>query len=678
MLRFLRDEGGQTLVLIALFVAFAFIGLTALAIDGGFVYLNRRDLQNKADAACLAAAQELALGGTVDEARTAAITNLTANNIPSTFYEPALGSGVNLVKGIEIVDSDVRVALQRLVPGFFVNLIGRQGWLVPARAHCDSVAAGGLLPIAVKRYGEDDLNQTGWVGWEGNDGSSVDCTSPGEGYSCDTRYNLVPQGPGSTPGNVVDYSSRYYADPSGPSGPDADVLWQWPGFATAGYPGDPITGTHLYSPPNPHPALDDPSGGGRSLVMLGEGARPNVAGGMDFRDFVALDVRCLTCPVRQYIPPIEPGTAANTLKDVAMSYIQQKGYTGPIPRPGEQVAILSGTDASQAARSMEEWYDVGEIIPVLVYNGQVQRRPNFDITVACVSNCSVNTSLGQNILYPSYAEYNMTLCPVNGFISPGITLSAYIGDPNWQNPLLRWGVASWSLTEEQWQRTAGIIDTSCISHPLYVWQDSVIPIDGTQVIFIDAYDAWPGTQIRRPGRTPVEVNPTNDFRFTILNPYRVIERPEAGNDNIDWELQFVQVGTGGGTISVETPYWSDSFGTPGGVAPSGVTLSIRTQGGRRYLRTTLNSSATLGAFYVTVVTVNEEGDRHMAVIEMTIKEAATGTTASGMDAYVQVLGYGLLQIERFDANSVSGHFIEPIFTDPSRIMRGFRPRLLPW
>lgn len=54
-----RHEDGQVMVIFAL-VLTALIGMVGLAIDGGFMYADRRSMQNAADAAALAAARYLA------------------------------------------------------------------------------------------------------------------------------------------------------------------------------------------------------------------------------------------------------------------------------------------------------------------------------------------------------------------------------------------------------------------------------------------------------------------------------------------------------------------------------------------------------------------------------------------------------------------------------------------
>ena len=53
------SESGQILILLAVGIV-ALLGFTALAIDGGAVFFDRRSAQNAADAAALAGAYELA------------------------------------------------------------------------------------------------------------------------------------------------------------------------------------------------------------------------------------------------------------------------------------------------------------------------------------------------------------------------------------------------------------------------------------------------------------------------------------------------------------------------------------------------------------------------------------------------------------------------------------------
>jgi Flp pilus assembly protein TadG len=78
----MKSERGQALILIALGIA-ALLALTALALDGGMAYADRRAAQNAVDNASLAAAYTLASGGTVAEAQQAALNAAEINGYPA-------------------------------------------------------------------------------------------------------------------------------------------------------------------------------------------------------------------------------------------------------------------------------------------------------------------------------------------------------------------------------------------------------------------------------------------------------------------------------------------------------------------------------------------------------------------------------------------------------------------
>ena len=59
---FIKDERGGVFILVALLIVFVLLGSAALAVDGGALYVARREVVNAADAAALAGAQELAIG----------------------------------------------------------------------------------------------------------------------------------------------------------------------------------------------------------------------------------------------------------------------------------------------------------------------------------------------------------------------------------------------------------------------------------------------------------------------------------------------------------------------------------------------------------------------------------------------------------------------------------------
>src|SRR4051812_241477 len=153
---------GQSLVTVALFAFLLFVTI-GLAIDGGLIYAQRRFMQNTADAACLTAANQISLGKTNANAITAAQNLITQNldnnaagtltySAKSDLYSPTSGTGVNLVKGIEISGPDVRVALRNPANTTFMRVAGINTYNVAARAHCNAKAGGGGVPFAISRW----------------------------------------------------------------------------------------------------------------------------------------------------------------------------------------------------------------------------------------------------------------------------------------------------------------------------------------------------------------------------------------------------------------------------------------------------------------------------------------------------------------------------------------------
>jgi Flp pilus assembly protein TadG len=134
----LRVETGQVLVLVTLMLPM-FLGMAALVIDVGHLFVEKRTLQQAADAAALAAAQELT-GGSCDAICTSAVTSVaadysTANGARTTIGAlPACGADVT-ANCFRIVDDDkVEVKLEERVNTFFGGILGASNFVVRARA----------------------------------------------------------------------------------------------------------------------------------------------------------------------------------------------------------------------------------------------------------------------------------------------------------------------------------------------------------------------------------------------------------------------------------------------------------------------------------------------------------------------------------------------------------------
>lgn len=121
---------GQTFVLFA-FASFVLVGFMALAVDGGFILAERRQVQSAADAGALAAAGSLSMN------RTAQITPA------GEFYGGALNGGDGATASVNWPPSSgpyagngdyVEVIVTKPVQRFFLGAIYNGPWQVTARA----------------------------------------------------------------------------------------------------------------------------------------------------------------------------------------------------------------------------------------------------------------------------------------------------------------------------------------------------------------------------------------------------------------------------------------------------------------------------------------------------------------------------------------------------------------
>ncbi len=217
-----RRERGQILILAALLITI-FLGLVGLAIDAGFHYVERRQLQNAADQATLAAAYELSYGGNTAAAATAALENAAANgfnndgstNTVVVNIPPASGDYTGETNGVEVVITDLAVDtffIQVLVPSttqivgrgvaVFAGTAGQPG--VPTQPVPIIVPDGSCSGTPVV----DGRAQEGAEGYAKVAGLISTTTSASYGdafYACDDTYfyfALRMNGP-STGGNVA-------------------------------------------------------------------------------------------------------------------------------------------------------------------------------------------------------------------------------------------------------------------------------------------------------------------------------------------------------------------------------------------------------------------------------------------------------------------------------------------
>lgn len=179
----LAQQQGQSVILIALMMV-AIVAMLGLAIDGGEVYLARRDAQNASDAAAFAGARRLRANAPTDSAIRAVINQyaqanhvanpatdvaayyLTANNTQSNCQIGSCGS-ISGYTGV-VVTSTITFNT------FFIGILSSNGPIgIPARAKVQTGQLTGpgspLVPMAVPLPNSCPPDQA----WNGNPNCSL-------------------------------------------------------------------------------------------------------------------------------------------------------------------------------------------------------------------------------------------------------------------------------------------------------------------------------------------------------------------------------------------------------------------------------------------------------------------------------------------------------------------------
>ena len=145
-MKFSSSEKGQALIIIA-FAAIGLFAFTALAVDGGMVFSDRRHSQNASDTAALAAALARARGNATweqtgfDRAATNGYSNATGSTVEVYLCSDASATCTNLPTGTE--DQYVQVRITSTVKLFFARIIGWQ----QVTNHTEAIARASLPEV---------------------------------------------------------------------------------------------------------------------------------------------------------------------------------------------------------------------------------------------------------------------------------------------------------------------------------------------------------------------------------------------------------------------------------------------------------------------------------------------------------------------------------------------------
>jgi hypothetical protein len=632
---------GQVLVLFALGIV-ALLGAAGIAFDAGRFLVERRSLQNAADAAALAAANSLIRGGsTADadaEARAVLATNLVhgPNGVvaplppSSPVYAPGgAGDPAELVNGILISGGEVRVAVQNTIPFTFGRAVGLVTSVVGARARVR--LQGDLLPIAVRRY----LNLPG-----PNPGATVPCSN--------------------NPGDFIDV---FATETTSCLGTDTDPT--------------------LRSAPNPGAAFDattpgsDPTNHGPIVEILGQGAQPN--GTSDFRGFVALDIRNFENFWSQvYYNGVTSGTAPNTLKAMEAGWITKGGYPGPMfppattpPDPNDQVATMAGNTTGIAIDAMSERFGPGDEILVAVYPGQVMAIPDFTLGAPPL------VSLPTTGTVASGGSFRVSR---NQAFSGQVTLSTLADTNDPTNPML--------------------LGTLLGADPVTYDPNPVTPSlgSGTSVTMRDfqtsgaapgIYALWIKGQAGSPYLTtkyeplPIKVGTVNRD-FAISSDVSSQTVPSGSPATFRIAIKDAQAQAFGGQVALSLEGLNEPL--PAGVTGTFAPATVTPLGRNSKLYSTTLTVGTVGLgngphrFVVRATGTNGESPARPVTrlfsIDVTIGDGSTSTN----DEYVDIVGFAVMRIATVDSNTITAYAITPVIADMNddRLRRGQVARLVPW
>jgi len=200
--RLLKEESGQAIVLLAL-VFTLLCGLAALSIDVGYMALAKAELQNAADAAVMAAAQELP--DNPDQAITCAQAYANVNGESSDDVRVTIGED----------NKSISVAINRTVPMSFANILGTKAADLSADATAKTGIAASvpwIVPFVIPKPPQ---------------------------FNYDEVYVMRMYGPG----NFIDYPNANGSTPAGyPPGYKYPYDWR----------ADPIYGRYTLSNPYPY------------------------------------------------------------------------------------------------------------------------------------------------------------------------------------------------------------------------------------------------------------------------------------------------------------------------------------------------------------------------------------------------------------------------------------------
>ena len=385
-MKIFRREEGQTLVLTALCMT-AMLGFTAMALDVGLLFRAQRNLQVAADAAATAGALNLSKGLTASytvSLSLAANTEVGKETVALQESDPPADGPNKGKKGF------VEVILTQTKPTIFMNMFGRSGMAISARA-----VAG------APTY----LNSCGWLmGTTGpnitSTGSKAEIDDPG----CSIYLNAT-SAPWSTNGNPTSLSTSDYnmlsTDQSG-----SPSKGHWLAGMNWGVPAEtPILPTNSTGPSTPSACTTTDSSTSLSGTYPASGT-PAADSVICFTNASGVSIGSATnlqgAAGDGVVYVFEHGLNINTNSTVNVGSATYNSSTGSFSNTSGAVVDIQGGGITMGSSSVVSMY-----APTSgTYNGIAIFQPSTNTTTMQLQFGSTNTYLDGMIFAPG-ATMNM-------------------------------------------------------------------------------------------------------------------------------------------------------------------------------------------------------------------------------------------------------------------------------
>jgi Flp pilus assembly protein TadG len=653
------SPGGQVLVILAI-VMVILLGFAGVAVDVGRQNAEQRHAQTAADAAALAACRELIEGGTDADAalaaRQVAFANLDGSpagavatiDAPPTYVDEDGSASIEadeLVSGIIVAGTTVRVAISSTVETALARVVGIPTLQANARARCD-LQGGPEVPLVVRRY-------------------------------------THPPGPG---GGFIDHVATAGTSASGAVDP----------VDPRGYAGR-VAATELM----PGPSFDIYGPG--SKAVNDSSFRGFIA--LDVRNFETVSSRVYYNGVT---PGTNPNTLKDMEGEYLVTGYPGPAFPAVgVPPTGEtQVAVLSGNSTTFVVHQFDDAYQAGDRLMLAVYDGTVMEIPDFAIippTEISLPSTTVAPVNGPNIRVTRNSQFASTVTLAlkgdAGATTLGFPALDILPDPSVTPP------AAGDMSAPTWTPNVFMPTTGGTNVTMTGMRTQTIPA-GMYTVWIEGESGNPYYQRRRvPVPVRVQTDANGDGDYTDAGDTRVTRDFSLDNSVLDGSTPVLggtinlpmAVSTGSGTAgwtggpstasAVSLSWDTDSLTTcslapaslaSGSIGFSASSVTPATGTGAPSTLTITTTGMSQGCYLFTVrgrgTNSNGQPVTHLETVRFTV----AATTSSGQ--YVDIIGFAVFEIDSIGSNDIQGHAVSGIHASPHDpgLRRAQRARLQPW